>query len=257
VRKSIFALAALAAAAVMSAGTASGSERTLQAYRHIQLDGHRVKWGAPEAGAGAVVTYATLDQAIEFPGARNCRAMAAIGPVLSANHIAAATFESELREAFALWSAVADIRFVRAETAAAADILIGAQAEPRGKAFTNVEFDRSGPAGGFRTLTHSTICFSPAERWKIGFDGNLEVYDLRYTLLHEIGHAIGLDHPAIDSQLMDFRYSERFRTPQRGDVLGVVALYGPSDAQAVAAESAGPQPQRVVRVRAVRPATGG
>jgi hypothetical protein len=257
VKTSFFALTALAAAAVMSAGTASGSERTLQAYRHIQLDGHRVKWGGPEAGAGAVVTYATLDRAIEFPEARNCRAMAPVGPMLAANGVAAATFEAELRQAFDLWSAVADIRFVPAKTAAAADILIGAQAEPRGKAFTNVEFDRSGPPGGFRTLTRSTICFSPAERWKIGFDGNLEVYDLRYTLLHEIGHAIGLDHPAIDSQLMDFRYSERFRTPQRGDVLGVVALYGPSGAVAAAAGNPGPQPQRVVRVGAVRPETGG
>ena len=253
-KTSFFALAALAAASVMTVSAAPASERTLQAYRHIQLDGHRVKWGAPEAGAGAVVTYATLDTAVRFPAARNCGAMAPMASILDANRVSAATFDAELRAAFALWSAVADIRFVPAASPGTADILIGAQAEPRGRAFTNIEFDRSGPPGGFRTLTHSTICFSPAERWKIGFDGNLEIYDLRYTLLHEIGHAIGLDHPAIDSQLMDFRYSERFRAPQRGDVLGVVSLYGRSDSVAAARDIA---PERVVRVRALRSGTDG
>jgi hypothetical protein len=255
VKTSFFALAALSAAAVLSAIPASSSERTLQAYRHIQLDGHRVKWGAPEAGTGAVVTYATLDRSIRFPAARNCGTMAPMTSILADNRVAAAVFEAELRAAFDLWSAVADIRFVPAGSADTADILIGAQAEPRGRAFTNIEFDRSGPPGAFRTLTQSTVCFSPAERWKIGFDGNLEIYDLRYTLLHEIGHAIGLDHPAIDSQLMDFRYSERFRTPQGGDVLGAMALYGPS--RGVAAASRDEEAQRVVQVRAVRTGTGG
>jgi predicted Zn-dependent protease len=180
-----------------------------------------------------------------------------MAPLLADNRVSSTTFEAELRAAFDLWSAVADVRFVRATSAETADILIGAQAEPRGRAFTNIEFDRSGPPGGFRTLTQSTICFSPAERWKIGFDGDLEVYDLRYTLLHEIGHAIGLDHPAIDSQLMDFRYSERFRAPQGGDVLGAVALYGASRGVATVSREGEPTARRVVRARDLRPETGG
>ena len=31
------------------------------------------------------------------------------------------------------------------------------------------------------------------ELLKIGFDGNLNIYDVRYTLMHEIGHGIGLE----------------------------------------------------------------
>jgi len=253
VKNSILALVALATAVLVSLPPASAAGKTLLAYRHIQLNGHKVKWGAPAAGSGAVVTYATLSAPLRFPSARNCRAMVPLTGLLESSGVTADRFQAELRAAFDLWSAAANIRFEPARSAETADILIGAQAEPVGRAFTNVEFDESGPQGAVRTLTRSTICFSAAERWKIGFDGDLEVYDLRYTLLHEIGHAIGLDHPAIDSQLMDFRYSERFRTPQRGDVLGVVALYGPNTSATAAAAGA----EWLVRVRSQAPGTGG
>ena len=51
---------------------------------------------------------------------------------------------------------------------------------------------------------------------------------LRYTLAHEIGHAIGLDHPNAPGQIMGYRYEESFRDLQPGDLSGAVALYGPS-----------------------------
>jgi predicted Zn-dependent protease len=49
----------------------------------------------------------------------------------------------------------------------------------------------------------------------------------RYALLHEIGHAIGLDHPDASDEVMSFRYTERFRTLQAGDIHGAVQIYGP------------------------------
>ncbi len=223
--------------------SASAVEKTLNAYRHILLDGQRVKWGAPQAGRGALVTYATVVTPLRFPEARNCRALLPIDPVLAANGVAAETFAEELRTAFALWSAVADVRFAPAESSESADILIGTQGEPRGRAFTNIELDESASADGIRELKRSTICLNPAERWKVGFNGDLDVYDLRYTLLHEIGHAIGLDHPAVAAQLMDFRYEERFRTLQPGDVAGAVALYGPRRATTAEAQATNAEPR--------------
>jgi hypothetical protein len=228
--------------------------QSIKAYRHIILDGHRVKWGNPEAGTGAIVTYATVDAAQRFPGTRNCTSMAPIAPLLAGSDIPASTFDAEVHAAFALWSAAASIRFEPAEDTGSADILIGAQAEPRGRAFTNVEYDASGTTD-IRRLTRSLICLNPDERWKTGFDGNLGVYDLRYALLHEIGHAIGLDHPAIASQLMDFRYLERFRSPQKGDVEGVVALYGPSPS--ATAEAAAAEAPRLANAKPPRPDLGG
>lgn len=227
VKQRLIALVAGAAAtAALAAGPATG--QSIAPYRHIILGGHQVKWGAPRFGAGAVVTYATAVSDRAFPGARNCAAMTPLGPLLAANAIPARDFDAELSAALALWSTVADIRFAPARPGEAADILIGAQATPRGRAFTNVEYEAGGPAEGPRRLTRALICLNPEARWKTGFDGNLAVYDLRYTLLHEIGHAIGLDHPAVARQLMDFRYLETFRAPQDGDIMGAVALYGPS-----------------------------
>ncbi len=116
-----------------------------------------------------------------------------------------------------------------------ADILIGAQGNPRGFAFTNVDYKRGHNGASVRRIEKSLICLNPNKRWKIGFDGSMNVYDVRYAIAHEVGHAIGLDHPSPNGQLMSFRYGEDFRTLRPGDVSGAVALYGRRGAPAVAA----------------------
>jgi predicted Zn-dependent protease len=145
--------------------------------------------------------------------------------LLARSGISQYRYEAEAAEAFDAWSAVANIDFRQVSDAAAADILIGAQAYPVGRAFTNVSYTRN-TASVVRPLDKSLICLNPDQLWKVGFDGDLNVYDLRYTLKHEIGHAIGLDHPDTTSQVMSYRYEERFTTLQAGDISGAVALYG-------------------------------
>jgi hypothetical protein len=209
----------------MTGGPATQAQ-TIVAYRHLVLDGHALKWGAPVLGTGATVTYALVDQDIGFPGARNCSSMAPIDGLLARNAIAASRFSRELAEAMRVWEGAADIAFSPADPAVA-DILIGAQVRPIGYAFANVEYDKTETGQGPRSISRSMVCFNPMRPWKIGFDGDLDVYDIRYTLIHEIGHAIGLDHPAIAGQLMAYKYGEKFRALQAGDIRGVETLYGP------------------------------
>jgi len=212
----------------MAAGLVPASAMSPFGYVELVLDGHPVKWGAAVAGTGAIVTYAVADAAMTFPGARNCPAITGLDPLLARNHVSRAAFDAELDHAFSAWNEVANIRFERSD-AARADIVIGAEATPTGRAFTNVDYQATADlTKGPRAIRQSLICLNPLTGWKIGFDGNLNVYDLRYALTHEIGHAIGLNHPGRAGELMDFRYREAFRTPQPGDIAGAVALYGPN-----------------------------
>jgi hypothetical protein len=204
----------------------SAESGTLKDYRQLILDGHQLKWGAPVLGEGAVITFALAAAEMEFADARNCKGIAPLAGLLAVNGVDGEAFRNEMIAAFAAWQAVADITF-RETDPARADIIIGAEIDPLGRAFTNVVYDKAANGDGPRRLTQSVICLNPDVRWKVGFDGDLDRYDFRYTLLHEIGHAIGLDHPPGRRAVMDFAYQEAFRVLQPGDVEGIVGLYGP------------------------------
>jgi hypothetical protein len=220
-------LALVAGAFFAILGQASAGADAPSLFRPLILDGHQLKWGQPKLGSGARVSYAIVTGERHFPGARNCAGIKPVDTILTSNRIAASTFREELAQAFAAWQTEAGITFEQSDPESA-DILIGAQIMPRGRAFTNVSYNEEATTPGVRSLTKALICLNPSERWKIGFDGNLDVYDLRYTLMHEIGHAIGLNHPEVQRVLMHFSYHEKFRSLQEGDMQGAIAVYGPA-----------------------------
>lgn len=211
--------------------------RAGQPFVLLKLDGAFVKWGEPVLGTGAVVRYALATQRTEFPGARNCPGLVPLAPALQRHGIAPAQLRAELAAAFAMWERAADIRFEPVADPARADILIGGQLAPRGRAFANVAF-RDADRGGTRRIEQALICLNQTQPWKIGFGGDPSAYDLRYTIAHEIGHAIGLNHPGPSGQLMSFKYAESFRGLQAGDFDGAVALYGSRDGTVTAAAPA-------------------
>lgn len=222
-RISIAALAGIVASCVAFGTTATAGDPG--AFRILKLEGHKVRWQAPE-GRSRIVTYSVAAEATHFPGARNCGKLAPLDRLTEDSELSSTAIRLELAAAFAMWEAVADIRFIEAASDREADIVVGAQVDPMGWAFADVFYDVESPEA-VKPISRALVCLNPLRRWKIGFDGDLKVYDLRYTLAHEIGHAIGLDHPSGPGQIMGYRYEEGFRSLQSGDIAGAVQLYGP------------------------------
>jgi hypothetical protein len=216
------------------------SAQEAQVFRVLELEGHQVRWTLPASGGPRIVTYRLAKERQQFPAARNCRGLAPLDGLVAASGLSASAVKAEAEAAFAMWEAAANIVFREAPEDGPADILIGAQTEPDGWAFADVFYETAAPEA-VKPITQALVCLNPAKPWKVGFDGDLKTYDLRYTLAHEIGHAIGLDHPSGGSVVMNYRYEERFRVLQPGDIRGAVALYGAParPALVVAAEARG------------------
>jgi hypothetical protein len=203
-----------------SAGAEEGAS-----FKTLRLEGNGVHWQLAAKGQQRRLSYAVVTTDMEFAGARNCGKLTRLDGLLATSGIGAETLRLEIAAAFAMWEAAANIGFREAEAPIAADILIGAQLEPEGWAFANVFYDTLSPEP-IKPISRALICLNPLKRWKTGFDGDLRTYDLRYTLAHEIGHTIGLDHPSSGGEIMGYRYEEKFRELQPGDVSGAVLLYG-------------------------------
>jgi hypothetical protein len=205
-------------------------------FKTLRLEGSGVRWQSAAKGQPRVLSYAVVTHDVEFAGARNCGKMTKLGGLLSASHIAPETIRGEIAAAFAMWQAVANIAFREAADPEKADILIGAQLEPEGWAFANVFYDTLSTEP-VKPISRALVCLNPQKRWKVGFDGDLGSYDVRYTITHEIGHTIGLDHPNGGGQIMGYRYEETFRELQAGDVAGAVLLYGRRQPDGIVASS--------------------
>lgn len=230
---------ALATATILPLALPLFAEDDKGGYRLLELDGYKVKWGEHTLGAGASISYAFADASMHFDDARNCRDLVPM-TALTGQDLSFETLERETAAAFQAWERAANVSFHRVDDARDADIVLGAQGQPVGTAFANVTY-LPGSQDSVRLIDQALVCLNPEQKWKIGFDGDKDVYDIRYTLIHEIGHAIGLDHPGPEGQLMGFRYTEAFAELQPGDLRGVRELYGPaidSDTLAIGSDNA-------------------
>ncbi len=221
------------------------------------------------------ISYFALDAAFEAPqdsprlSASNCGRMRAFRDIVrTSQQLTPRAANGELHAALAAWQTAAGIEFIEAPDAAHANIVIGASADATGKAFANLTYDRQflidptekalgtpgnpllGPRpvpqssvaaldnGGVTLvpITQAYVCLNPMTPWKIGFDGNTAIYDLRLTFEHEIGHAIGLDHPGRTGSIMAYRYDETVRDLTPLDIAAAQMLYGPPRTDRLAAQ---------------------
>jgi len=202
------------------------AEGLAEDFRLLRLNDHFLKWGERSWHSGARITYAFNRTNREFADAINCQALVPVDGLLARSGIAKPDFERAIRRAFRTWEQAADLRFVFVEDAAAADILIGAQGAPRDIAYTNVWHGSAAP-GRIGRFTKAVFCLNPEIEWENALDGDDRTYDVERVATHEIGHAIGLDHPGPSGALMGYRYTESVHGLAPGDIDGARRLYGP------------------------------
>jgi hypothetical protein len=215
-----------------------------EAYRLLRLDGRPAKWGLAVMGRGVILTYAVLAAPASLSGSRNCRAIKSINGLLAHSGLARKTFDREVSAAFGLWEAAADVRSRRVEHVDKADIVISAEAVPDGVSYADVTL-ASSHAGIVARIAKGIVCLNPAVYWMAKERGdsdsriaNIGVYQLRFTLAHEIGHVLGLDHPGPTGELMSFEYDQTIDGLRAGDIAGIVALYGSRSAVPILALNA-------------------
>ncbi|HXW22433.1 MAG TPA: matrixin family metalloprotease [Rhodomicrobium sp.] len=223
----------------------------------LRVQGHLMRWPSEAPVGRTVVTYSILtapylvqnDKRILSP--TNCAKMHAFADIVGKSPaLSEEKAKRELQSAFQAWERVAALAFVEVGNPRLANIVIGAADDPGGRAFANLSYrsenglrpvtmalgkpepppsaatDAKNDDGSMAPIDQAYVCLNPNSRWKIGFDGDLDVYDLRHTFMHEIGHAIGLDHPDSTGAVMAFRYDERVRDLQPSDIDAVQRLYG-------------------------------
>lgn len=119
------------------------------------------------------------------------------------------------------WNSVCGINLVVTRNAAQAAIIADSGQGARDN------FD--GPSG---TLAWSQLPCSGSDvrlQQKYDIDENWNVRFLTIVAMHEVGHAIGLDHLSAGN-LMQPTYDDRIDFPQAGDIKAVVDRYGPPTA---------------------------
>ena len=242
-------LGRLAAAAIILAATMSTICAAAD-HRLLVLEGSWVKWGVPQQSAGATVTYAFAPGCIDLTGRAQLRIAPAFRRTDQANRIVPASGEE--RDGGCLCLVGAGYRPHLHLRQKIPSTPISSSARRANRQAAPSRMSNSKPARRHRRqrsnavlpsrpslrrtaprredcgqIRKALICFNPLQKWKVGFDGNLDVYDIRYTLTHEIGHAIGLDHPGAAGALMGFRYDEKRNGLTKGDIEAAQRLYGP------------------------------
>ena len=147
-----------------------------------------------------------------------------IGPVPEG--VDQATFNAAIEDALDVWAAVADIHFLKTDIPAqegSLDITF-AELDGRGGMLANAYFPddvNPEPYAG-------DIQFDASETWEIGNGRGDKAFDLMYVAVHEIGHALGLDHSEVDGSIMNglVEPGYEFRQLTVSDVEAIHQLYG-------------------------------
>lgn len=139
-----------------------------------------------------------------------------------------AEFESAIEQALDVWSDVVDIEFTPTQQPGLTDSLdfTSRPLDGRGGTLAQAYFpDDINPA-----RIAGDVQFDSADAWEIGNDLGSRAFDLVAVAVHEIGHALGLDHSQESSSILAPSISPnvQFTELSQGDVEEIQQLYAPA-----------------------------
>jgi len=134
------------------------------------------------------------------------------------------SFQKEIVEALSVWEDEADIRFFEVSDSSHVDIRFGwANIDGSRSILGETTFPSTGP------LNQVIVAFDRDEDWFVGGDAPVNLIDFSSTAIHEIGHAIGIDHSETNQSIMRASYSREIFDLQRDDINAVTDIYGQNE----------------------------
>jgi hypothetical protein len=190
------------------------AERTfsaaLEPLEERQCLASSVGWDGPEQGA-ASLTY-TIGRA--------------------PSSLSQAAVETALETALGAWAAVADVTFTRTTQPGRRDSIdfTFTRIDGAGRALAQAYF----PDDVNSARIAGDVRFDSSDRWEVGNGLGGAAFDLVLTAVHEIGHALGLEHSSAAGSVMapSISPNQTFRGLAQADVNSIRALYAPSDSSA-------------------------
>jgi uncharacterized repeat protein (TIGR01451 family) len=201
---------------------------------------HGSKWGAgsPFNGGsnqnGPGITGGTVTYSFMRDGVSHATETAGVNTDVRTGLGVNQCVEAEIAQAFAAWSAVADIQFVQVVdnnaasdgAGATGDIRIGAHLIDGANGVLAHAFFP--PPNGVSIA--GDVHFDAGDHWSCSPGAGM--FDIGFVALHELGHAIGLRHePSIGDgghlAVMNPFYNPSLITLQSDDLNGAASIYGP------------------------------
>lgn len=165
-------------------------------------------WDGPGRGAAALSYY--------------------IGAAPASAGVTQSQFQSTIQAALDVWAKVADLTFTQTPRAGQTDAL-------------DFQFTRLDGAGGTLAQAYfpddvnsariaGDVQFDSSERWEIGNVRGGSAFDLMAVAVHEIGHALGLEHSHAASSIMADSVSanQAFTSLAAADRTAILQLYAPA-----------------------------